>query len=115
MRHFKFDLRIQLVLIALRKHKGIKQETMCIPLNLDRTSYSRIENGRTAISFGQLQVIAEELGVSTEIIRMFANAFEISDFEHKSIDEILSNFIVANNPSREKIIFLIQNYILSFL
>lgn len=48
----------------LRKEKGISQEKFALSIEMDRTYYSTVENGKRNISIQNLNKIAKGLGIS---------------------------------------------------
>jgi len=70
----------------LRIEKKLTQENIANDLGISVTAYSKIERGKTNISFLRLGEIAEALGVSTLKIT------------HPNIDHKPNNFIVKETP-----------------
>ncbi len=58
----KFGERIK----QLRLDKGISQEKFAISIDMDRTYYASVENGKRNISIVNIEKIAKGLGVSLE-------------------------------------------------
>lgn len=58
----KFGERIK----YLRNEKGISQEKFALSIDMDRTYYASVENGRRNISIKNITKIADGLGISLE-------------------------------------------------
>lgn len=52
----------------LRKQRGITQQTLADLTEMQRNHISRIESGKYSVGFDTLQVIAEALGGTIDII-----------------------------------------------
>lgn len=70
----------------LRMEKKLTQENIANDLGISVTAYSKIERGKTNISFTRIGQIAEVLGVNTLKIT------------HPHIDNNAKNFIVKESP-----------------
>lgn len=53
---------------GLRKAQGISQENFALKINMDRTYYSSVENGKRNISLLNIEKIAEGLNISLETL-----------------------------------------------
>jgi transcriptional regulator with XRE-family HTH domain len=51
-----------------RSFKGFKQEHLAEKIGISRVTLSKYENGRTPISFVQLQHIADTLNIQLEVL-----------------------------------------------
>ena len=58
----KFGQRIKF----LRNNLGISQEKFALSIDMDRTYYASVENGRRNISIKNIAKIADGLGISLE-------------------------------------------------
>lgn len=58
----KFGKRIK----QIRLDKGISQEKFALSIEMDRTYYASVENGKRNISIVNIEKIAKGLGVSLE-------------------------------------------------
>ena len=62
-----FDIAIR----QLREKTGLSQEKFALSIDMDRTYYASVENGKRNISLKNIQKIANGLGVSvSEIFNM---------------------------------------------
>lgn len=100
MQPVKSDLKVLLTIIAIRKLRQLKHINMAISLNIDRSSYSRLERGEVSMSQRKFSEIAEALSTSMYTILMIANALDKIDIGEKHVKEILSLFlqICAREP-----------------
>ena len=60
----KFGKRIR----DLRIQQNISQEKFALTINMDRTYYSSVENGRRNISLNNIEKIAVGLNISLELL-----------------------------------------------
>lgn len=58
----KLGQRIRL----LRNEKGLSQEKFALSIDMDRTYYASVENGKRNISINNIEKIANGLGVTLE-------------------------------------------------
>ena len=56
---------------VIRQIKGISQEALALKLNISQAAYSKIESGKTTLSYERLEVILEELSISDKTMRDF--------------------------------------------
>lgn len=78
----------------LRLSKGLKQSKVADLLDMERSNFTRIENGKQAPSDKNLEKIAAILGVSLK---------DLFDFEHlKSKDELFNSITELLNDFTEK-------------
>ncbi len=52
----------------LREKTGLSQEKFALSINMDRTYYASVENGKRNISLKNIKKIADGLGVSLETL-----------------------------------------------
>ncbi|RKV40290.1 XRE family transcriptional regulator [Helicobacter pylori] len=52
----------------LRKKTGLSQEKFALSIDMDRTYYASVENGKRNISLKNIKKIADGLGVSLETL-----------------------------------------------
>lgn len=50
----------------LRNAKGISQEKFALSIDMDRTYYASVENGKRNISINNIKKIADGLGITLE-------------------------------------------------
>ncbi len=50
----------------LRNSKGISQEKFALSIEMDRTYYASVENGKRNISINNIEKIAKGLGITLE-------------------------------------------------
>ena len=55
----------------LRNAKGISQEKFALSIDMDRTYYASVENGKRNISINNIKKIADGLGITLE--ELFTN------------------------------------------
>lgn len=58
----KFGERIK----QIRQSKGISQEKFALSIDMDRTYYASVENGKRNISIVNIEKIAKGLGISLD-------------------------------------------------
>ena len=58
----RFGQRIE----KLRNAKGISQEKFALSIDMDRTYYASVENGKRNISINNIEKIANGLGITLE-------------------------------------------------
>ena len=51
---------------TLRNDRGISQEKFALSIDMDRTYYASVENGRRNISINNIEKIAKGLGITLE-------------------------------------------------
>ena len=56
---------------VIRQIKGISQEALALKLNISQAADSKIESGKTTLSYERLEVILEELSISDKTMRDF--------------------------------------------
>jgi transcriptional regulator with XRE-family HTH domain len=105
MKLLEYDLKVIRTVKALRELRKLKQFIIANALGIDRTTYSRIENGELPISFGQLKIIAGELDTSVFQIMAIADADDDLDFKMTSLSDILVRFVLMNEGKDSKITF----------
>lgn len=79
----------------IRQLRGYKQSYMADMLSIEQNTYSKIENGKTALTMERLDAIAKILGVSRVFIESFdANLF-IKNANHtisiNLLEEVVKN------------------------
>ncbi len=72
---------VGIILSSLRKEKGLSQSELAQHLDLNVSTWSRIENGLSALTVEQLAVVSERLGVTPSAILQLAEtkAVELRD------------------------------------
>ncbi len=72
---------VGIILSSLRKEKGLSQSEVAQHLDLNVSTWSRIENGLSALTVEQLAVVSERLGVTPSAILQLAEtkAVELRD------------------------------------
>lgn len=60
----KFGIAIR----QLREKTGLSQEKFALSIDMDRTYYASVENGKRNISLRNIKKIADGLGVSLEML-----------------------------------------------
>jgi transcriptional regulator with XRE-family HTH domain len=105
MKLLEYDLKIIKTVKALRELRGIKQVIVANALEIDRTTYTRVENGEVAITAGQLKIIASALNTSTFQIMAIADADDNIDFKMTSLSDILVRFVLMSKELGDKINF----------
>lgn len=72
---------VGIILSSLRKEKGLSQSEVAQHLDLNVSTWSRIENGLSALTVEQLAVVSECLGVTPSAILQLAEtkAVELRD------------------------------------
>ena len=68
MKPDNFDFEIMTVIKSMRQRKLLKQVNLAKALNTTESNYCKMENGKKAISIGQLKIIAEYLHTSIQQI-----------------------------------------------
>lgn len=82
----------------LRELRGIKQEALAIAIGVSQQTISNIECSET-VDDDKLQLIAKELGVSTEAIKQFSEENVINYFNNNFYDNSASNGQGASLPT----------------
>lgn len=105
MHQLSYDLKICSTIKALRQLRQIKQSTLAEVLQVDQSTYCRIERGETTITPAQLKIIAEALQTSLFQILTIADADESKNFKLKSLSNLLIKFVVLFEEANEKLNF----------
>ena len=64
----EYKLQVGLNTKHWREFKGIKQEDLAQRLDIDHTTLSRIENGKSDLNTHMIEDIAEALGIEVELL-----------------------------------------------
>lgn len=93
----EFDMQIMQVVKLIRNYKCIKQSQIAAALQIDRTSYSKMENGTNSFTPSQLELIATELQIQPSAILDFVrdNQGTKNDTEH-FIQKAIQHFSLEN-------------------
>jgi len=107
----EYDKKLSEVLKLIRNIKGYKQLYLATKLGIDRTSYSRIENGHIAIASGQLREIAIILGTSNFQILAMVDAIIDSKHDYKKVDleTLIVKFFASIKIDSNKELFSEEN------
>jgi transcriptional regulator with XRE-family HTH domain len=107
----EYDKKLSEVLKLIRNIKGYKQLYLATKLGIDRTSYSRIENGHIAITSGQLREIAIILGTSNFQILAMVDAIIDSKHDYKKVDleTLIVKFFASIKIDSNKELFSEEN------
>lgn len=85
MQHYKYDLKVLVVLRAIRELRCLSQHYMSVLLGTDRSVYSRLENGKVTITPGKLVEIAIVLKTTAQAILAIASVIDQIKFDDESI------------------------------
>ncbi|MDP1726033.1 MAG: helix-turn-helix transcriptional regulator [Bacteroidota bacterium] len=96
-----YDTKVGITIHAIRKLRGIKQYVLSNALHIDQSTISRIENGETAVTAGQLYIAAKVMGTTTfqilAIVKAELNMMESNKLT--SLSELILNFVnLYKNP-----------------
>jgi transcriptional regulator with XRE-family HTH domain len=105
MKPLEYDYKVIRTVKALRELRQIKQLVLADALGLERSTYSRIENGELPITFGQLKIIAKELNTSVFQIMAIADADDDIDFNLTSLSDILVRFVLMSDTKGPRVTF----------
>ncbi|WP_317899531.1 helix-turn-helix domain-containing protein [Aurantibacillus circumpalustris] len=108
MKPQEYDLRIVKVIKALRGTSFIKQINLANALNIDQSTYSRIEKGELSFSPGQLKIVAQALQTSHFQILTLADCDNIIDFNTTSYTQTLIKFILMITEKRQDLNFTME-------
>jgi transcriptional regulator with XRE-family HTH domain len=84
----EYELKIVVTITAIRKLRGVKQYTLADFLNIDRSSYSKLESGKVNMSRNKLTKIADFLDTSINSILLIAYSIDPLELERRDIQEI---------------------------
>ncbi len=59
MKPTEYDLKIIKIVKALRESNRLGQKNIADELKIDQSTYSRIEKGESAFTYGQLKIVAK--------------------------------------------------------
>jgi hypothetical protein len=94
MKHLDYDIQVMRIIKALREQRSLKHKNLALPLDINRTTYGRIEKGKIAFTPGQLRIMAKELNTTHFHILTCADAFDDYGFKANSFIEVLLKFIL---------------------
>jgi transcriptional regulator with XRE-family HTH domain len=89
MKPLEYDLKIIKIIKALRAPAILKQINLAHALDIDQSSYSRIERGDLAMTPGQLKIVANLLQTSHFQVLALADSTDNKEFKSTSLSEIL--------------------------
>jgi len=95
----------------IRLAKGLSQKEVTMTAKIDKSQYSRIENGKTDPSVSTVDKIAKALGVS--LSELFANTNEMEDIHSvdKSIMEKVSLIENLNEEEKTSLYFILDAFL----
>jgi len=95
----------------VRTAKGLSQKEVTVNASLDKSQYSRIENGKTDPSFSTIEKIALALGIS--LSELFATSDEVKDVHSidKSIMEKVNLIEQLNDEERNTLYFMLDAFL----
>lgn len=105
MRHLPYDYKICSTIKALRQLRQLKQSALAEKLRVDQSTYCRMERGETAITPGQLKLIAEALETSHIQILAIADVDNSKIFKSRPLSDLLIKFVLLFEGTHDKIIF----------
>lgn len=82
---------VRMILIALRKEKRLPQSEIAEKLSLNVSTWSRIEQNKSALTIEQLAIASECLGVTPDAILQMADNKVLEMRETKGIDTLSSS------------------------
>lgn len=97
---YDFSKRIAHVVEALREIRGIKQFVLSNALGIDRSNYSRAENGYRPFNIYELKIVADTLKFPVLEIIFLADALSDVYDPLISVDKLAINFIVINKGNK---------------
>lgn len=116
MKIYEYDLKVIMVVKALRNFYDLKQYELAEVLCLERSVYSKIEHGERALTIGELRRIAKHFKITVFEIFLIAEADVSIDFKKRSLEEILkiietnnSNIVEHLNLNSDNLTLIIQN------
>ncbi|MEG9862232.1 MAG: helix-turn-helix transcriptional regulator [Parvularculales bacterium] len=109
-----FTAVLGLMLRNMCKDKGLDQAQMAKKMGMNRSSWSRIENGITAVDIQQLKKIGEILGVDATVILERAEAVAQS-LEDKGYTVHFDTTKTVEEKSKAKGIALVGGAVLGLL
>lgn len=101
MKKNHLNINIAAVIYALRKWKGLHQLYYANVLNIDRSTYGRMESGKAGIAATRLKEIADVFCVSLTSLHAFADTIAHIDFKNMGISHMLSLFESRNSAEKE--------------
>lgn len=105
MHQLSYDLKICSTIKALRQLRQIKQATLAKVLEVDQSTYCRIERGETTITPAQLKIIAGALQTSLFQILTIAEVDDSKNFKLKALSNLLIKFVLLFEEANEKLNF----------
>ncbi len=61
-----FSALVGFVIVSIRKEKSLEQATIAQKMGITQASYSRLENGKSALSVDQLYAVSKVLGITID-------------------------------------------------
>lgn len=61
-----FSALVGFVIVSIRKEKLLEQAAIAQKMGITQASYSRLENGKSALSVDQLYAVSKELGITID-------------------------------------------------
>lgn len=94
MKPEKFTINVAYIVEALRDLRGIKQFELADALGIDRSNYSRLENGHRPFNVAELKIVAEKLNTTVLQIILLADTSVIIDNKLEPLSKILYNYLI---------------------
>jgi transcriptional regulator with XRE-family HTH domain len=92
MKQTGYNFRIARTIKALRKMRVLTQNEMAEALCVNRSSYSKLENGEVAITVECLKIVSKILETSVFQIHVMVEADILIDFKLTCLSEILIRY-----------------------
>jgi transcriptional regulator with XRE-family HTH domain len=87
----------------VRMSLGLKAETVALDLEMDKGSYSNLENGKTQVSIAKLYRIAEVFGVSYNMLLPFAQTPHQTINIHNGENQVFNGPQINNYTDKQLI------------
>jgi transcriptional regulator with XRE-family HTH domain len=95
MPQLNYDLKLMEIIKGLRQQSQLKHVNLAKALNVDRTTYGRMECGESAITPGQLRIIAHHLKTNHFQILSLADAHFNEPMHSSTFSTILIKAILT--------------------
>jgi transcriptional regulator with XRE-family HTH domain len=92
MKQLGYNFKVAHAIKAMRKLRGLTQNQVADALCIERSVYSKLENGETAIVVDYLKLISDVLATSVFQILVIAEADILINFKLTSLSDILIRY-----------------------
>jgi transcriptional regulator with XRE-family HTH domain len=94
-----FSALVGFVIVSIRKEKLLEQATIAQKMGITQASYSRLENGKSALSVDQLYAVSKVLGITIDDL-FYAISKALNQAEAQGVN-VISPTRGSTNKSNE--------------